>query len=108
MASSISLIIPSRPVAKPVTTLDDAQSMRKKPTLEQAAKGFEAMLFQTMLKEMHNAKLADGLLESENEGAFRSMLDRSYADLAAKRMDLGLSSAITRSFSGVQPRKTGV
>lgn len=74
------------------------QKVGSKATLDQAAKSFEALFVQTMLKEMHNAKLDDGLFQSENEKPFQSMLEQAYADLATKQNRFGIADAIKRSF----------
>ena len=85
-------------LAKAALSLDDAKKVGAKHTLEQAAKSFEAMFVQTMLKEMHNAKLDDGLFQSEDEKPFQSMLDQAYADLATKQNRFGIAEAIKRTF----------
>ena len=86
-------------LSKAALSLDDAKKVGAKHTLEQAAKSFEAMFVQTMMKEMHEAKLDDGLFESEGEKPFQSMLDQAYADLATKQNRFGIAEAITRTFS---------
>ena len=85
-------------LAKAALSLDDAKKVGAKHTLEQAAKSFEAMFVQTMMKEMHNAKLEDGLFDSEGEKPFQSMLDQAYADLATKQNRFGIADAIKRTF----------
>jgi len=88
----------NKSLAKAAVSLDDAKKVGSKATLDQAAKGFEAMFVQTMLKEMHNAKLDDGLFQSEDEKPFQSMLDQAYADLATKQNRFGIADAIKRTF----------
>ena len=85
-------------LARAAQTIDDAKKVGSKATLDQAAKSFEAMFVQTMLKEMHNAKLEDGLFESEDEKPFQNMLDQAYADLATKNNRFGIADAIKRTF----------
>ena len=80
-------------------SMSDAERVGKRPNLDQASKGFEALFVQTMLKEMHNAKLEDGLFDSDGEKPFQSMLDGAYADLATKQSHFGIAEAINRSFS---------
>ena len=88
----------NKSLAKAALSLDDAKKVGSKATLDQAAKSFEAMFVQTMLKEMHNAKLDDGLFQSEDEKPFQSMLDQAYADLATKQNRFGIAEAIKRTF----------
>lgn len=89
----------SSPLAKAAASLDEAKKVGSRATLDQAAKGFEALFVQTMLKEMHNAKLEDGLFDSEGEKPFQSMLDQAYADLATKQNRFGIADAIKRTFA---------
>jgi Rod binding domain-containing protein len=84
---------------KNALSFDDAKRVGGKATLDQAAKGFEALFVQTMLKQMHEAKLDDGVFDSENEKPFQSMLDGAYADLATKQNKFGIAEAINRTFS---------
>lgn len=88
----------NKSLANAALSLDDAKKVGSKVTLDQAAKSFEALFVQTMLKEMHNAKLDDGLFQSEEEKPFQSMLDQAYADLATKKNRFGIADAIKRSF----------
>ena len=81
-------------------TLDDAKLVGTKATLGQAAKGFEALFAQTMLKQMHESKLDDGILDSEEQKPFQSMLDNAYADIMTKQSKFGIADAITKAFSG--------
>ena len=84
---------------KSAQSYDDAKRVGGKATLDQAAKGFEALFVQTMLKQMHDAKLDDGLFESEGEKPFQSMLDGAYADLMTKQNKFGIADAIDRTFA---------
>ncbi len=79
--------------------LDVSRSMGAKASLKQAGKGFEAMMLQEMMKAMHNSSLGEGLLDSEAEKPFQTMLDQNYATLAGKSFNLGIADAITRSLS---------
>ena len=92
------------PVSSPRMTpaaslsLDEAKKVGKKATMDQAGKAFEALFMQTMMKQMHEAKLGDGLFDGQGQAPFRSMLDQAYADLATTKMNLGLSDAIKRAY----------
>jgi Rod binding domain-containing protein len=91
--------IRSSALGKSATTFDEAKRVGSKATLDQAAKGFEALFVQTMLKEMHDAKLGDGILDSEDQKPFESMLDGAYADLMTKQNKFGIADAINRTFA---------
>jgi Rod binding domain-containing protein len=90
--------IRSSSIGQSASTYDEAKRVGTKATLDQAAKGFEAMFVQTMLKQMHDAKLDDGILESEDQKPFQSMLDGAYADLMTKQNKFGIAEAINRTF----------
>ncbi len=79
-------------------SLEEAKTVGKKATIDQAGKAFEALFMQTMMKQMHEAKLGDGLLDGQGQAPFRTMLDQAYADLATKKMNLGLADAIKRAY----------
>ena len=88
------------PISRPAAlSLSEAKSVGKKPTLEQAANGFEAIFMKTMLQEMSNAKLDDGAFESEAEKPFQSMLYDKYADMASGKSGFGIGESIRRAFA---------
>ena len=98
----------NKTLAKAAMSLDDAKKVGSKANLDQAAKSFEALFVQTMLKEMHEAKLDDGLFQSDDEKPFQSMLDQAYADLATKQNRFGIADAIKRTFEkNVAPSGNG-
>ncbi len=89
----------SSSLSKSAMTFDEAKRVGSKATLDQAAKGFESLFVQTMLKQMHEAKLDDGLMDNEDQKPFLSMLDGAYADLATKQNKFGIAEAISRTFA---------
>jgi len=91
--------------SKSEQSLEQTRATGGKATLEQAGKAFEALFVQQMMKSMRDAKLGDGLLHSQAEDTFSSLLDRAYADEASKSMRLGIAEAITRQLSPASPRK---
>lgn len=99
LISTSSLSKSNKGLVEAALSFDDAKKVGLKASLDQAAKGFEAMFVQTMLKEMHNAKLEDGLFQSDEEKPFQSMLDQAYADLATKQNHFGIAEAISRTFA---------
>ena len=76
-----------------------SRAVGQKPTLTQAGAAFEALFLQTIMKAMREAKLDEGIFDSDAQKPFESMLDNAYSDKAAKNMKLGLAEAITRQFS---------
>ncbi len=93
-----SITAPRAMNASDAASLAETKQFGKKPTMDQAGKAFEALFLQTMMKQMHEAKLGDGLFDGEGQAPFRTMLDQSYADLATKKMNLGLADAIKRAY----------
>ena len=86
-------------------TLDQSKQFGKKATMSQAVEGFEALFMQTIMKSMRDAKIDDGLFSNEGEKQFQPMLDGLYAELAVKKMDLGIAKAIERQFTPNKPRE---
>jgi len=80
-------------------TLDQTKQFGKKATMNQAGEGFEALFMQTIMKSMRDAKIDDGLFSNEAEKPFQSMLDGLYAELAVKKMDIGIAKEIERQFT---------
>lgn len=62
--------------------------------LKQAARQFEALLLQTMLKSMRDATPQDGLMNSDQTRFFTSMLDQQLAHDLAGRGQLGFARLI--------------
>ena len=64
-----------------------------------AAKQFEAMFLNMMLKSMRDATPKDGALDSEQSKMFTSMLDQQMSQSLAQR-GVGLADVLTRQLSG--------
>ena len=73
--------------------------------LRQAAEEFEAMFVRMIMAEGHQAKLADGLFESDNDDAFQSMLDNEYSRSVAGQADLGIANALYAQFAKSLPKE---
>jgi flagellar protein FlgJ len=80
-------------------SLDQSRQFGKKPTLQQVGKSFESLFMSTIMKSMRDAQIEGGLLDSEHEKPFQSMLDQAYSELAVKKMRLGIAESIERQFS---------
>lgn len=78
---------------------------REKPnapeTLRAAAKQFEAMLMQMMMKSMRQTTLGPGLGESEQTKTYQSLLDQQLALNMAHARNNGLSEALYRQLGGL-------
>ncbi len=79
-------------------SLDQSRQVGGKPTMDQVGKAFETLFMQTIMKSMRDAQIDGGLLDSEHEKPFQSMLDGAYSELAVKTTKLGLAEAISRQF----------
>lgn len=73
--------------------------------LRQAAEEFEAMFVRMIMAEGHQAKLADGLFESDKDDAFQSMLDNEYSRSVAGQADLGIANALYAQFAKSLPKE---
>jgi flagellar protein FlgJ len=80
-------------------SLDQSRQYGQKPTMNQVGKAFETLFMQTMMKSMRDAQLEGGLLDSEHEKPFQSMLDGIYSEMSVKKTNLGLAEAINRQFA---------
>jgi Rod binding domain-containing protein len=87
------------PQGKPTLSIEQSKALGLKPTIDQAAKSFEGLFMQTIMKEMRNSKLGDGILDSDEQEPFQSMLDNSYAQLMTNSSNFGIADAIKRQFS---------
>ena len=74
----------------------DAQSPE---TLRKAARQFEALFIQMVLKNMRDAKLADGALDQEGVDPFRDMFDSQLSVSMSQGRGLGLADVIVRQLS---------
>ncbi len=80
-------------------SLDQSRTFGRKADMGQVGKAFETLFMQTIMKSMRDAQIEGGLLDSEHEKPFQSMLDGAYSELSVKTTKLGLAEAINRQFS---------
>jgi Rod binding domain-containing protein len=71
--------------------------------LDEAAKQFEAMFIQMMLKSMREASFESGLVQSEAIDSYRDMMDKELAVQLSKRGALGIANMLKQQ---VQPLPT--
>lgn len=91
------------------TDVQGLSSLRRKAqqnspdAVREAAKQFEAVFIQMMLKSMRDASPGDGGLMDSDQGRFyRDMFDQQIALTLAQRGQLGLGDAIARRLGGDQ------
>jgi len=69
--------------------------------LDKAAKQFESMFLQMMLKSMRQAKLTDGLFDSQSMQKYQSMYDEQLSVHLAEAGGAGLADVIKRQLAGI-------
>ena len=66
------------------------------------AQQFEAIFVQMMMKSMRDAKLADGLFESDQTDQYVDLYDKQLANtLSSQGQGIGLADVIARQLGGV-------
>lgn len=91
------------------TDVQGLSSLRRKAqqnspdAVREAAKQFEAVFLQMMLKSMRDASPGEGgLMDSDQSRFYRDMFDQQIALTLAQQGQLGLSDAIARQLAGDQ------
>jgi flagellar protein FlgJ len=91
------------------TDVQGLSSLRRKAqqnspdAVREAAKQFEAVFLQMMLKSMRDASPGDGgIMDSDQSRFYRDMFDQQIALTLAQQGQLGLSDAIARQLAGDQ------
>lgn len=74
-------------------------------SLEAAAKQFESMFIQLMMKSMRdaNATMKSGLLDNEGTEMFEEMLDKEFSVRFGERGSLGLAEMLVEQLGQLQP-----
>lgn len=86
-----------------VNDLKQAAHQNSPEAVKGAAKQFEAMLINTLMKSMRDATPQDGPMDSEQGKMFTSMLDQQLSQTMAQR-GIGLADVLTRQLSGNLPK----
>lgn len=77
------------------------QAQQKSPeALREAARQFEALFVQMMLKSMRDAKIGEGLMDSEQSDMYRDMYDKQIAMEMTRQRGLGLAAMIVKQLDG--------
>jgi len=84
--------------ANSLNTLRTAASQRSPESLKGAAKQFEALFLDMMLKSMRDATPQDGMLDSQQTKMFTGMLDQQLSQNMAQR-GVGLADMLERQLS---------
>ncbi|MCP4450224.1 MAG: flagellar assembly peptidoglycan hydrolase FlgJ, partial [Planctomycetes bacterium] len=69
-------------------------------SLDQVAKQFESLFTQMMIKSMRQAKLAEGLMDSDQTKFYQDMYDQQLAVHLSEGKGLGLADVIKRQLGG--------
>jgi peptidoglycan hydrolase FlgJ len=80
--------------------LRGAASKSDPGTVREAARQFEALLLQSMLKSMREASFGGGLLDSDTSNQYRDLLDQQYALELSKGDGIGFGKTLAQQLSG--------
>jgi flagellar protein FlgJ len=87
----------------PTGVSGDTQRVASRANLEAAGERFEAIFVTMMLKSMRQAKLSDGLFESQASDQFRDMQDQQTAEAMARHTPIGIGKAMVEFLGKAQP-----
>lgn len=73
----------------------DTSRLATRGNLDAAGAKFESIFINMMLKSMRQAKLADGLFDSQAQRQFRDMQDQKLAESMAAHAPVGIGKAMT-------------
>jgi peptidoglycan hydrolase FlgJ len=73
--------------------------------IKEAAKQFESVFLSMVLKSMRQAKLSDGILDSQQSDFYRDMYDQQMAMHLAGKPGVGLADIIAKQLSPKQTRE---
>ncbi len=68
------------------------------PSLEKAAKAFEAIFLRQMIGAMRSSSLSEGIFDSSATDQFRDMADARTADQMAQTGKFGIAELLMRQF----------
>jgi flagellar protein FlgJ len=82
-----------------LTRLKNASRDESPETLRAAAKQFEALFLQMMLKNMRDTSLGDGIFDSDQSKFYQEMFDKQISITMSERQGLGIAEMIVRQLS---------
>ena len=92
------------PIANKIldTNLITSLSKKQKENVElrEAAEQFESLFVSELLKRANAAKLAKGVLSSNAEETYTSLLNQERSKMFAKEHNFGIAEALVRQFGG--------
>lgn len=80
-----------------------ASQAQRDPSLEKAARAFEAIFLRQMIGAMRGASLSEGLFDSSSTQQFRDMADSRVADQMAETSKFGIADLLMRQFAPKVP-----
>ncbi len=81
----------------------DTSRLASRENLDKAGQRFEAIFINMMLQSMRQAKLGEGLFDSNASEQFRDMQDQKLAETMAAHAPMGIGKAMTDFLGKAQP-----
>ena len=73
-------------------------SNKKLKELEKIANQFEAIFVNQILKQARQGKIAEGILNSNAEETFNSLIDQEYSKVLSNKSNFGIAEALVDQF----------
>ena len=73
-------------------------SDNKLDELKKVANQFESIFVNQVLKQARQGKIAEGILNSEAEETFNSLIDQEYSKLLSEKSNFGIAEALYDQF----------
>ena len=66
--------------------------------LKNVSNQFESIFINQVLKQARQGKIADGILDSDAEKTFNTMIDQEYSKILSEKSNFGIAEAIFDQF----------
>lgn len=73
-------------------------SDKKLEELKNVSNQFESIFINQVLKQARQGKIADGILASDAEETFNTMIDQEYSKILSEKSNFGIAEAIFDQF----------
>ena len=73
-------------------------STNKLDELKKVANQFESIFVNQVLKQARQGKIAEGILNSEAEETFNSLIDQEYSKVLSEKSNFGIAEALYDQF----------
>ncbi len=73
-------------------------SNEKLEELKNVSNQFESIFINQVLKQARQGKIADGILDSDAEETFNTMIDQEYSKILSEKSNFGIAEAIFDQF----------